>query len=187
MYQKAVFQKKEYELLLTLEQLSKISKFFNNFENPKELINWLTKSINEKNSNIKINEKECIIQILNPISLKSIDLSINTKKEDLNCRVTNLEEIILKQNKEISFIKEKMNKIEQEYIQQKEKLKKFESIFEEFNQEKRKASFFYDSDILKESEKKNYWDGFLQPQFILHYYLILEMTVIPLNLYQMLY
>ena len=47
-----------------------------------------------------------------------------------------------------------MNKIEQEYIQQKEKLKKFESIFEEFNQEKRKASFFYDSDILKGSEKK---------------------------------
>ena len=90
-----IIPKKEYELFLSLEQLCKINKFFINFENTKDLINWLIKSINQKNSNIKINEKECVIQILNPISSKFIDLSLILKKEDLSSRVTNLEEIII--------------------------------------------------------------------------------------------
>lgn len=150
------FPKKEYELLLTLDQLIKKSKFFNNFENTNELINWLTNSIKEKNSNIKINEKDCIIQILNPISSKMIDLSINLKKEDLNSRVAELEEIIIQQNKEILFLKEKINKFEsifEEFNQQKEKIKQFETIIDEYTKEKKK-DLLLDSDILNETDKK---------------------------------
>ena len=41
-----------------------------------------------------------------------LDLSLNLKKEDLNSRVAYLEEINIQQNKEITFLKEKIKQFE---------------------------------------------------------------------------
>lgn len=150
-----IIPKKEYELLLSLEQLCQKSKFFINFESTKDLINWLIKSINQKNSNIIIKEKECVIHILNPISFKFIDLSLIPQKPDLSSRVTKLEEIIIQQNKEISILKEKINKFEpiiEEYNREKGKIKQLEFKVEEYILDY-KNHFFCDSNILNENDK----------------------------------
>ncbi len=44
----------ELELTLTLEQLYKINRFFNNFETIKEIVDWILNSYKEKNCNFNI-------------------------------------------------------------------------------------------------------------------------------------
>ena len=39
---------KYYELIITLDQLSKINKVFSNFENTNDLINWIINSLKQK-------------------------------------------------------------------------------------------------------------------------------------------
>lgn len=56
---------KEYELLLSLEQLYNINRFFLNFDNIDEIVNCLINSLKEKKSNINFNENKCNIHILN--------------------------------------------------------------------------------------------------------------------------
>ena len=140
--------KKEFELIISLERLSKISKFFINFENTKDLVNWLIDSLKKNNSTVKFNKNICLIQILNPITNKLFDLSLNLKKEDLNSRVTYLEEINIQQNKEIELLKEKIRQFESILpVLEKLKLK-----LKEFEEKKRKK-FFSDSEILNNQDK----------------------------------
>ena len=82
---------KDYEVNLTLEQLYKINRFFLNFENINDLVDWILNSLKQKNSNIKFNNNKCFIQMLNLISNKSFELILNSKEKDLNSRVNNLE------------------------------------------------------------------------------------------------
>ena len=133
---------KDYEVNLTLEQLYKINKFFINFENINDLVDWIINSLKQKNSNIKFNNNKCFIQMLNPISNKSFELILNSKEKDLNSRVNNLEQIIIEQNKTITLMEERLKKLESiiiEYIE----LKK--------NNEEEKL--FIESEILNKDEK----------------------------------
>ena len=111
---------KEYEVNLSLEQLCKINRFFINFENPNDLIDWILNSLKQKNSNVEFKDNKCFIQMLNPISNKTIELILNVKEKDLNSRVSTLEAIIIEQNKKI--------------ILMEERLKKLESILPEYNE-----------------------------------------------------
>ena len=138
--------KKEFELIISLEKLYKIIKFFINFENTKDLVNWLIDSLNKNNSTVKLNKNICLIQILNPITNKLLDLSLNLKKEDLNSRVAYLEEINIQQNKEIAFLKEKIKKFES-IIPIIERLKEKEL------EERKRNNFFSDSQILNNQDK----------------------------------
>ena len=133
---------KDYEVNLTLEQLYKINRFFLNFENINDLVDWILNSLKQKNSNIKFNNNKCFIQMLNPISNKSFELILNSKEKDLNSRVNNLEQIIIEQNKTITLMEERLKKLESiiiEYIE----LKK--------NNEEEKL--FIESEILNKDEK----------------------------------
>ena len=140
--------KKEFELIISLERLYKISKFFINFENTKDLVNWLIDSLKKNNSTVKFNKNICLIQILNPITNKLFDLSLNIKKEDLNSRVTYLEEINIQQNKEIELLKEKIRQFES-ILPIIEKLNLKLKAFEE----KKRKNFFSDSEILNNQDK----------------------------------
>ena len=53
---------KEYEVNLSLEQLCEINRFFINFENPNDLIDWILNSLKQKNSNIEFKDNKCFIQ-----------------------------------------------------------------------------------------------------------------------------
>ena len=50
---------------------------------------------------------KCFISILNPITSKIFDLNLDLKEDDLNSRVSNLESIIIEQNKKINYLMEK--------------------------------------------------------------------------------
>lgn len=133
--------KKDYELLISLDQLYKVNKFFINFDNINEIVNSLINSLKQKTSNIKFNDNICCIQILNPITNKSFDLSLKLKEKDINSRISYLEEIITQQNKKIAILEEKM--------------KEFEPMFEEYKNKKlKKINFFDNSEILNENEKE---------------------------------
>ena len=136
---------KEYEAQFTLEQLYKINKYFINFENSNELLDNLIDSIKNKKSNLKFKEKECLLQIINPITNKNFDLSINIKEKDMNSRIKDLEEIISQQNNKILFLEEK--------------IKQFEPMFEEYINKKKEekdniSKMFKESQIIDKDEKK---------------------------------
>ena len=131
---------KDYEVILSMEQLYKINKYFINFETSKELVECLINSLKQKNSNIKFEENKCYIEILNPITNKLFNLSLNKKEKDINSRVSYLESIIIQQKNEILNLKDKI-------IQ-------FEPMFEEYKRKEEEKNFFSNSDILDFEEKK---------------------------------
>ena len=134
---------KDYELTLTLEQLYKINKFFINFENTKDLVDWITDSFKQKKSSIKFNDNKCIIEMTNPITNKAFELNLNSKEKDLNTRVNYLEDIIAEQNKKINSLEERM--------------KKLEAIIPEYNElkkEKEEKKLIFESDILNKENQE---------------------------------
>ena len=143
--------KKEFESNYTLEELYKVSRYFTNFENANDLIDGLLDSIKNKKSNVTFQEKDCLIQILNPITNKTFDLPINIKEKDTNSRIKDLEDIIVQQNNKIN---EQSNKIT--FLE--EKIKKFEPMYEEYLNKKKKeeilSRMFKESQILDKDEKK---------------------------------
>lgn len=134
------FPQTDYEIILTLEQLYKMNKFFINFESTNVLVEWLLNSIKEKKSNIKFNENKCFIEIFNPISNKSFDLILNRKEKDINSRVNSLESVIIEQNKII--------------INLQERVKKLETMINDYNDSKKKEEnkLIMESDILNKEE-----------------------------------
>ena len=136
--------KKEFESNYTLEQLYKVNKYFINFDNINELIDGLLDSIKNKKSNVTFQEKDCLIQILNPITNKIFDLPINIKEKDTIARIKDLEDIIVQQNNKIHCLEEK--------------IKKFEPMYEEYLNNKKKekemlSRMFKESQILDKGEK----------------------------------
>jgi len=132
---KSSFPPKDYKIVLSLEQLHKLDKLFINFENTKELVNWIINSLKQNNSSIKLIDNKYILQMKNPISNKSFDLNLNEKEKDLNSRVNSLETIIEEQNKKIITLEERIKKLEDiiNQYEKKEKEKKEEKLISLFN------------------------------------------------------
>ena len=129
---------KDYQVILSLEQLYKVNKFFINFENTKELVSWIINALKQKTASIKFIDNKCILQMTNPISNKQLELNLNQKQQDLNSRVTSLENYIMNME---------------------ERLKKLESILPEYNKLKKEKEeelekIFSGSDILNQEAKQ---------------------------------
>ena len=132
--------KKDYELFLTLEELYKLNRFFINFENIKELVNWLIKSFEQKNTCIKFTENKCILQMKNPITNTLFELTLNSKEKDLNSRVNYLEAFIVEQNK--------IN------INLEERIKKLEAIISSKNEIRNEKKIFFESELVNKEEQE---------------------------------
>ena len=124
---KSSLPSKDYQVILSLEQLYKVNKAFVNFENTKDLVNWIINSLKLKTASIKFIGNKCILQITNPISNKQFEVNLNQKQQDLNSRVTSLENYIKEQNKKINNLEEKIKQLEiivNEYKKEKEQKKR---------------------------------------------------------------
>ena len=142
---------KDFKAILSLEQLYKLDKLFINFENSKELVNWVTNSLKQKNSSIKFLDNKCIIQMKNPISNKTFELNLTQKEKDLNSRVDCLEAIIAEQNKKINTLEERIKKLEDiinKYEEEKKEKEKEKEKKEKLN------SLFKGTQILNDESKK---------------------------------
>ena len=89
------FPKNDYEINLTLEELCKINKIFLNFENNKDLVDWIINSFKQKNSTIKYIDDNCIIKMKNPISNKEFEIKLIKTEKDLISRFNVLESFII--------------------------------------------------------------------------------------------
>lgn len=169
---KSSLPSKDYQNILSLEQLYKINKAFLNFENTKDLVNWIINSLKQKTSYIKFIDNKCILQMTNPISNKQFEINLNQKEHDLNSRVTTLENYITEQNNKINnlqtFITEQKNKINnlesliteqnKKNVLMEERIKQLEDIIYEYKKEKdekekEKKIFFYKTEILNKEAK----------------------------------
>jgi hypothetical protein len=82
---------------------------------------------------LKKTENSIIIQILNPLTKKYFDITLNSKEEDLKSRIENLEKVVFdlsEKVKKIDFLEEKIKKLEKK-IEESEKKNSF--LFQQSN------------------------------------------------------
>ena len=142
---------KDFKSIFSLEKLYKLDKLFINFENSKELVEWIINSLKQKNSSIKFLDNKCVIQMKNPISNKTFELNLTQKEKDLNSRVDCLESIIAEQNKKINTLEERIKKLEDiinKYEEEKKEKEKEKEKKEKLN------SLFKGTQILNDESKK---------------------------------
>ena len=133
---------RDYKACFTVEQLCDINKFFLNFQDAKEIVIGVLKDLEQKTANIKFIDDKCIIQMINPITKSTFEINLNLEEKDTNSRVGNLENYIVKQNKKI--------------INLEEKVKTLENIIFEYKKKKEEKihKFFPGSEILNLDAKK---------------------------------
>jgi hypothetical protein len=149
------FPKKEYYLYLNMEQLSKINRFFIQFNSISEIFNSLKFII--QNNNLSINEEgnNIKMQIINPFSKNSFDVNIPLKEKNLKeemSSITNyivtvkneLEEKIKEENQKVKLLEEKIKLFEDELMNIKKDYEK--AKIEEIEKENR---YFLNSNIIK--------------------------------------
>ena len=136
------FPKKEYNLLLDLEQLIKINKYFNQFESINEVESSFETLIEMKKISLINEEKEIKIKIINPLNKKEFYISIPLKEKSLKNEIdsiipyiTTLNDKINKLENRVNILENKVNElysIKEEYCKLKEEnIKKENKLFPE--------------------------------------------------------
>ena len=125
----------EYELLLSLEQLYKINRYFYNFEKNKDLVDSLINEHKDKQLKINFKDQKCNIIIFNPITRNHFELTLNNMEKNMNSKIEDLLNIIKEDRKRIEILENKVSNLEK-IILEKEK------------------NFFHESQILNKEEKK---------------------------------
>jgi len=128
--EKNAFVKDEYNLYINLNELGKISKFFNQFETVKEVFDSLKSLIDKKNLSIIQEEKKMKIKIINPINNREFYINVLSKEKDIKSEinsivtyVTSLNEKVQKLENKVNLLENKLNEIYvyKDYIEKKKK------------------------------------------------------------------
>ena len=128
--EKNAFAIDEYNLYINLNELGKISKFFNQFEIVKEVFDSLKSLIDKKNLSIIQEEKKMKIKIINPINNKESYINVLSKEKDIKSEinsivtyVTSLNEKVQKLENKVNLLENKLNEIYvyKDYIEKKKK------------------------------------------------------------------
>ena len=142
--EKNAFVKDEYNLYINLNELGKISRFFNQFETVKEVFDSLKSLIDKKNLSIIQEEKKMKIKIINPINNKESYINVLSKEKDIKSEinsiityVTSLNEKVQKLENKVNLLENKLNEIYvyKDYIEKKKKEEEEEQkkIYETLN------------------------------------------------------
>lgn len=134
---------KEYELSKSLEELYRINRYFNNFDKSIDLINSIIDTYNDKKSKIIFKDDICNLLIYNPITKKTFELKLNSKKKLVNSQIEDLISIINEDRKKIKTLENKVDDLEKIILEFKEKEKQKQEL----------NNFFKGSRILNEEEK----------------------------------
>ena len=98
------FPKNEYGKLLTLDDLTKIDRFFLQFETTEDVINSLDIIVQNKNLNISEEAQKMKIEIVNPSNKRTFGIDIPLKEKDLRAEVNNLINYIATLNNRITNV-----------------------------------------------------------------------------------
>ena len=144
-----IFQRKEFNLYQSLEELIKIDKYFRQFDNLEEVFNSIKILIMNKNLTIIKEDKLMKIKINNPNLNKEFFINIPLKEKDLKSEIDSIVHYVISLNDKINDLEKqiKENKIEFE-----NKIKIIEKNKEEINLIKNEFILFKKN--LLEFEKK---------------------------------
>ena len=110
--EKNAFAKDEYNLYINLNELGKISKFFNQFETVKEVFDSLKSLIDKKNLSIIQEEKKMKIKIINPINNKEFYINVLSKEKDIKSEINSIVTYVTSLNEKVQKLENKVNLLE---------------------------------------------------------------------------
>ena len=151
--QEGQFPKKEYNLVLDLEQLYKINKYFVQFENFVDIQTSFEALIEMKKLTIlkDENEKGMKINIINPLNKKEFFIDIPLKEKSLKNEIDSIIPYIISLNDKINKMENRMNILEN-------KVNELFSIKEEYSKLKKENieknnMLFEKSSIIKKDDE----------------------------------
>jgi hypothetical protein len=150
------FPKKEYNLFLDLDQLYKINKYFNQFENFSDIQTSFETLIEMKKLNINDNENDKVlkINIINPLNKKEFNIDIPLKEKTLKNEIDSIIPYIVSLKDKINVMENRINILEN-------KVNELYLIKEEFSKLKNNKTFneknniFFPKSIIIKPEDEN--------------------------------
>ena len=110
-----VFQRKEFNLYQSLEELIKIDKYFRQFDNLNEVFNSIKILILNKNLTIIKEYKLMKIKINNPTLNKEFFINIPLKEKDLKSEIDSLIPYVISLNDKINNLEKTIKEIKIEF------------------------------------------------------------------------
>ena len=108
-----VFQRKEFNLYQSLEELIKIDKYFRQFDNLNEVFNSIKILILNKNLTIIKEDKLMKIKINNPTLNKEFFINIPLKEKDLKSEIDSLIPYVISLNDKINNLEKTIKEIKE--------------------------------------------------------------------------
>ena len=135
------YPQKDFNIYLSLEELEKINRFFNQFETTSEVFASLENLLKDKNISIKEEKNKMKIIIFNPVNKKEFYIDVPLKEKDLKSEINSINSYISSLNNKINDLEKKVNILwtfkgeYEDYLKEEKKEKKeyLKGIFKDSN------------------------------------------------------
>ena len=147
-----VFPKQEFNLYQSLEQLTKIDKYFRQFDELKEVFEFIKTIISKNNLSVVKEENRMKLKLSNPLINKDIIINLTLKAKDIKSEVESLIPYITSLNKKIDSLE---NQIKDMKIEFDNKLKDMKAELDEIKNkfENKIPNLFQGSQIIDDNDK----------------------------------
>ena len=134
------YPQKDFNIYLSLEELGKINRFFNQFETTSEVFASLENLLKDKNISIKEEKNKMKIIIFNPVNKKEFYIDVPLKEKDLKSEINSINSYISSLNNKINDLEKKVNILwtfkgeYEDYLKEKKEKKEYlKDIFKDSN------------------------------------------------------
>ena len=147
-----VFPKQEFNLYQSLEQLTKIDRYFRQFDELKEVFEFFKAIISKNNLSVVKEENKMKLKLSNPLINKDIIINLTLKAKDIKSEVESLIPYITSLNKKIDSLE---NQIKDMKIEFDNKLKDMKAELDEIKNkfENKIPNLFQGSQIIDDNDK----------------------------------
>ena len=147
-----VFPKQEFNLYQSLEQLTKIDKYFRQFDELKEVFEFIKTIISKNNLSVVKEENNMKLKLSNPLINKDIIINLTLKAKDIKSEVESPIPYITSLNKKIDSLE---NQIKDMKIEFDNKLKDMKAELDEIKNkfENKIPNLFQGSQIIDDNDK----------------------------------
>ena len=147
-----VFPKQEFNLYQSLEQLTKIDRYFRQFDELKEVFEFIKTIISKNNLSVVKEENRMKLKLSNPLINKDIIINLTLKAKDIKSEVESLIPYITSLNKKIDSLE---NQIKDMKIEFDNKLKDMKAELDEIKNkfENKFPNLFQGSQIIDDNDK----------------------------------
>ena len=147
-----VFPKQEFNLYQSLEQLTKIDKYFRQFDELKEVFEFFKAIISKNNLSVVKEENKMKLKLSNPSINKDIIINLTLKAKDIKSEVESPIPYITSLNKKIDSLE---NQIKDMKIEFDNKLKDMKAELDEIKNkfENKIPNLFQGSQIIDDNDK----------------------------------